>query len=93
MVFLEEYKKKSLLKIRPNFITFIYLLKIIFLYNRGDGEIIDKIIKIFESKNINILDPRRIFLKDNNLCNKKFNNLIKFNKFLNIRIINEPILI
>ena len=87
VVFLGSIKKIPLLKIRPNLITIIYLLKIIFLYNRGDGKLIDKIIKIFESKNINILDPR-IFLKDN-LCSKKFNNLIKFKKFLNIRKIKE----
>ena len=80
VVLLGSIKKKPLLKIRPNLITFIYLIKLLLFYKR-DGKLIDKIVKLFENKNINVVDPR-IFLK-NNLCSANSNNLNKFKKYLN----------
>ena len=50
------------------------------MYRKGDGELINKIIKIFKYKNIDIIDPRVLIEK--NLCDRKFNNLSRFKKII-----------
>ena len=87
VILLGSIKKKPLFKIRPNFITFFYLLKIFLVYAKGDGELINKVLKVFQSKNIDIIDPRTLLKK--NLCNSKLNNLIKFKKYININKIKK----
>ena len=91
VIFLGKVRKKPFLKFRPNLITFYYLVKLIFSYNKGDGRLINKILNIFVSRNINIIDPRD-FLKEN-LCNKKNNNIFKFNKNLSSKKIKEYFLL
>ena len=51
------------------------------MYRKGDGELINKIIKIFKYNCIDIIDPRMLIEK--NLCNRKFNNLSRFKKIIN----------
>ncbi|RPH05287.1 MAG: DUF1009 domain-containing protein [Alphaproteobacteria bacterium TMED93] len=87
VILLGSVKKKNIWSMRPNFITFFYLLKMFFLYKNRDGKLLDKVIKIFENKNINIIDPRSLL--KNNICNNKYNNLIKFKKYLNIKTIKD----
>ena len=60
VLILGRVKKMKLFSIRPDLITFVYLLKIIFYYNKGDGKLFNKIINIFSRKNITVIDPRSI---------------------------------
>ncbi len=91
VIFLGKVQKKALFKFRPNLITFYYLVKLIFFYNKGDGKLINKILNIFIINNINIIDPR-VLLKEN-LCDKKNNNISEFNKNLTSKKIKEYFLL
>ena len=90
VILLGSIKKKPFLQIRPNLITFFYLIKIFFMYGKGDGELINKIIKIFKFNRIDIIDPRMLI--EENLCDRKFNNLSRFKKIINKKKIYEYML-
>ncbi len=71
VLFLGKIKKKKLINIRPDFITLYYLIKLLLFYFKGDGELLNKVLELFISKDIKIIDPRVLLL--NNLC-KRYDN-------------------
>ena len=80
IVFLGKIKKIKLINLRPDLITFYYVMKIIFFYYKGDGELLNKILNIFLEKNIKVLDPRN-YLSDN-LAKSKIINKKHYSSFL-----------
>ncbi len=87
VIFLGKIYKKKLIDIRPNFLTLYYLIRIFFFYNSGDGKLLNKVIDIFNEKNIKVLDPRP-FLK-NNLSNKNKNNITRFKNNFSLKKIKK----
>ena len=60
------------------------------MYRKGDGELINNIIKIFKYNCIDIIDPRSLI--EQNLCDRKFNNFFRFKKIINKKKIYEYML-
>lgn len=80
IVFLGKIKKLKLINLRPDLITFYYVMKVIFYYNKGDGQLLNKILNIFIKKNIEILDSRNFLV--NNVAKSKIINKKYYYNFL-----------
>lgn len=80
VMFLGSFKKKPLLKLRPNILTLYYIIRILFYYNKGDSLLLNKIMKIFTKKGYEVLDSR-IFLKKY-LATDAYNNIENFNEII-----------
>ena len=87
VMFLGSIQKISLFKLRPNFITFYYILKLTFFYHKGDDFLLKKIINIFFKKGFNILDSRNLLHKY--LATDKENNLEKHLKIISKATIHK----
>ena len=82
IIFLGKIKKINFTKLKPDFITLYYILRISFRYFKGDGELLNKILNIFISKGYKIIDSR-IYLSDL-LATKKYNNINKHKHKINL---------
>ena len=80
VMFLGNIKKIPLQRLRPNLITFYYIIVLLTYYNKGDAELLNRIIKIFSKKGFDILDTRVLLKKY--LASDKENNLSKFTKII-----------
>ena len=78
IIFIGNVNKPSLLRLRPNFKTFYYILLILFHYFRGDNALLSKIHSIFIRKGYKVLDVRKLLKK--NIATDKNNNYKKFKK-------------
>ena len=87
IIFLGNVKKVSLFRLRPNLMTFYYILKLIFSYHKGDDYLLRKIITIFHKKGFNIIDSRDLLHKY--LATDKKNNLEKHSKIISKETIKK----
>ena len=78
IIFIGKVNKPSLLKLRPNLITIYYILLILLYYFKGDNALLSKIYNIFIRKGFEVLDVRKLLIK--NIANNKNNNFKKFKK-------------